>query len=189
MCRCRNASVSIHQMQHDFAKVPVKARQYTRSVKALWDTGCWAWNGGRHLCINGPCSGLTSVYIHEVGHTMDDVLNGVSASDAWQSAVLNNDTCVPDGYADVAWTENFAQNFVVAAYHHTVKNIWRTFRVSNIPPTRANDTPLTIDCMKHQLSKMIDLTEHIFLNRTARPTCDRNDWPDPKKLCCSPTPP
>ncbi|KAK3985817.1 hypothetical protein QBC44DRAFT_373682 [Cladorrhinum sp. PSN332] len=35
MCRCHNASVSIHQMLHDFGKVPVKARQYIRSLKAV----------------------------------------------------------------------------------------------------------------------------------------------------------
>ncbi|KAK3985818.1 hypothetical protein QBC44DRAFT_373683 [Cladorrhinum sp. PSN332] len=111
---------------------------------------------------------------------MDAVLNGVSSSPEWRKAVLEDDTCVPDGYADVAWPENFAQNFVVAAYHHTVKNVWKTFQVSNIPPISANATPLPIDCMKRQLSRAIELTERIFLDGAANATCDRTDWPDRK---------
>ncbi|KAK4461472.1 hypothetical protein QBC42DRAFT_178485 [Cladorrhinum samala] len=172
MCRCQNASVSISQMHHDFGKVPVRARQWIRAVKAIPDQSC---NG--HICINGPCLSSTSVYLHEVGHSLDVVLGSqgrcVSDTDEWRDAVLNNDTCVPDGYSEASWHENFAQNTVIAAYHHTVRNIWDAY------PGNASTG---ISCMKGALQKTIDLTREIFVYKKGM-SCDRT-WTGPVTFVC-----
>lgn len=171
ICRCKTADVSVEEIARDFGRVPVRARQYIKTINARPDSSCGAAAAADHIYLYGPCGGKTSVYLHEVGHALDcaaglakSVQGCVSDSKPnWRDIVLEKDTCIPDEYANNVWGDNFAQYSVMAAYHHTVQDIWGAFPTGEI------------DCMRYGLEEAIELTRDIFPFNKEN-TCDRKNW-------------
>ncbi|EJD39252.1 hypothetical protein AURDEDRAFT_146643 [Auricularia subglabra TFB-10046 SS5] len=111
LCRCPDANMSLDEMQDRFATVPVGIRSYVGAALATHADGCSAvCYNGEFVRFHGDC-GVT-VFLHESGHALD---KGMSGSDEWHKAVADS-TCVPDGYANVAYPEDWTQANVLYTY-------------------------------------------------------------------------
>ncbi|KAK3987342.1 hypothetical protein QBC44DRAFT_246203 [Cladorrhinum sp. PSN332] len=170
ICRCANAPMTIDGMAEDLSKVPPKAREWVKSLSARPNRSgqCSAAAGNDHLFFTGDCSNNLAVYLHEVGHALDcaalrsDDADGKpcwSDKDLWRKAVVEEGTCVPDGYAKNVWGDNFAQFSVMAAYHHRVQDVYQNF---------AGDGGL--ECMKNALNLAIEVTKDLLAPHVQ--TCD-----------------
>ncbi|EJD34766.1 hypothetical protein AURDEDRAFT_188943 [Auricularia subglabra TFB-10046 SS5] len=105
LCRCSDANMSFDTMERRWAKVPVGLRSYGGTLLAVKrDSGCVAYTfGGEYIRFHGDCG--SSVFIHEVSHTVD---KGFSSTAAFKDGVAKS-SCVPDSYANTNYVEDFAQ--------------------------------------------------------------------------------
>ncbi|EJD44983.1 hypothetical protein AURDEDRAFT_124866 [Auricularia subglabra TFB-10046 SS5] len=105
LCRCSDANMSFETMERRWGKVPVGMRSYGGTLIAVKkEKGCVAYTfSGEYIRFHGDCG--TSVFLHEVGHTVD---KGFSSTQKFKNGVAKS-SCVPDSYANTNYVENFAQ--------------------------------------------------------------------------------
>ncbi|KAH8173650.1 conidiation-specific protein 13 [Sarocladium implicatum] len=175
MCRCRNSPMTAEALANRMSQIPVNARQWIR----FWSTyngTLSAGNGGNDITVFGDASDSTSIFFHEVAHSLDSWAMGpeyegsaFSDQDLWQSIVAS-DTCVPDDYARVSYNENYAQVYVMIAYNTQVRSIWN----------------YDVKCMASQLIYGQDLLEHL-VDYYPKAECTRR-WSeeDSPRVCMGP---
>ncbi|KAK6337782.1 hypothetical protein TWF696_001262 [Orbilia brochopaga] len=144
-CRQNTAQLSITTMASLFGRLPLHMRGLVRHPIATRDPSCsaYSYTGIGDIVFRGECT-TPSVWIHETGHQMDSMLNPAnyhSGTSQWNDA-LNQDSCVPDNYANVNKIEDFAQVTVTALY--------RSIR-GYIP---RSDHP---GCFDHQLGQVLQI--------------------------------
>jgi hypothetical protein len=121
-CRHKDSPLSKIDMIDIFGRLPVHMRQFIRHIIALPGTKS-AGSSGDNIQMNGDI-GIT-VYVHEIGHSLDshafDPSYGApfSNSKVWIDN-YNKDSAVTDSYAQVSQQENFAQETVVSLYDKVV---------------------------------------------------------------------
>ncbi|KAM6486898.1 hypothetical protein HDV62DRAFT_386942 [Trichoderma sp. SZMC 28011] len=124
MCRHNQAQMSIINMIDAFGRVPIHDRQWTQHILALPASSCSAGTGGAVTTFYGPCY-IPSVFVHELTHTLDAYVNDQTGSTgsvhvySTTSSYLNSvnqDSCVPDDYANHSPQEDYAQTSVLALY-------------------------------------------------------------------------
>ncbi|KAL7782943.1 hypothetical protein V8C37DRAFT_397570 [Trichoderma ceciliae] len=124
MCRHNQAQMSIINMIDAFGRIPIGDRQWTQHVLAIPASSCSAFTGGAVTTFVGPCY-IPSVWIHELTHTLDTFVNDITGSndDAHEYSTtspymqsINQDSCVPDSYANTSPQEDYCQVSVLAIY-------------------------------------------------------------------------
>ncbi|KAL8660055.1 MAG: hypothetical protein Q9202_006821 [Teloschistes flavicans] len=124
MCRHKSSPDPLINMIDLFGRLPVHTRQYVRHMIALPDpAGGHAYNSNGNIALFNRIDGDLTVFIHESGHSLD--LLGAYADKPLSSSAnwLNNynqDSAVPDPYAQTNQVENVAQNTVVDSYNLNV---------------------------------------------------------------------
>ncbi|KAL8745275.1 MAG: hypothetical protein Q9190_002581 [Brigantiaea leucoxantha] len=109
-----------------FGRLPVHTRQWVRHMIALPDpNGGHAYNSNGNIAMFNRINGDLTVFIHESGHSLD-LLGAyadkpLSSSQNWLNN-YNQDSNVPDPYAQTNQVENVAQNTVVDSYNLNVPN-------------------------------------------------------------------
>ncbi|KAL8634692.1 MAG: hypothetical protein Q9228_007727 [Teloschistes exilis] len=128
MCRHKSSPDPLINMIDLFGRLPVHTRQYVRHMIALPDpAGGHAYNSNGNIALFNRIDGDLTVFIHESGHSLD--LLGAYADKPLSSSAnwLNNynqDTAVPDPYAQTNQVENVAQNTVVDSYNLNVPGLF-----------------------------------------------------------------
>ncbi|KZV88927.1 hypothetical protein EXIGLDRAFT_678418 [Exidia glandulosa HHB12029] len=132
-CRHHNAALSQIDMIDLFGRLPVHERQWVRHVIAVPGGGS-AYMSNADVVFQGPV-GTPSVFQHEVGHAVDFYKNSVRSSGT--SKFLNaiqQDSCVPDNYANSNEVEDYTQVGVLSMYEivtpgglDTLNANWRCF--------------------------------------------------------------
>ncbi|KAL8750780.1 MAG: hypothetical protein Q9199_006851 [Rusavskia elegans] len=123
-CRHKASPDPLINMIDLFGRLPVKTRQYVRHMIALPDpNGGHAYNWNGNIAMFNRIDGDLTVFIHESGHSLD-LLGAyadkpLSASTNWLNN-YNQDTNVPDPYAQTNQVENVAQNTVVDSFNLNV---------------------------------------------------------------------
>ncbi|KAK2758796.1 hypothetical protein FQN54_003488 [Arachnomyces sp. PD_36] len=116
MCRHKDSEFDEQAIVDTFGKLPVHFRSFVRHMIFVPGDPS-AGSAGDNVQMNGELG--ISVFVHETAHSMDGHgfpdIGGFSVSQIWLDA-YNNDTAVPDAYAQSSQQENFAQQTVVALY-------------------------------------------------------------------------
>lgn len=173
LCRCPDAQMSMDQLQERLGQVPVGIRSYVGVAIATAQDSCSAVTiNGQWIRFQGDCP--VSVFLHESGHAIDD---NFSAGQPWVDAI-NNDTCVPDGYANTNPVEDFAQVMVMYTYEKQfgpvpgdrscLQHQWDLI----VPDTRINEAQETKTCVKDK-----------------RDTLTNDKYPTPAETTVAPPPP
>lgn len=120
MCRHKDSPIDEQTIVDTFGKLPVHFRSFVRHMVFVPGDPS-AGSTGDNVQMNGEL-GIT-VFVHETAHSMDGHgfpdIGGFSESQIWLDA-YNNDSAVPDAYAQTSQQENFAQQTVVALYDKVV---------------------------------------------------------------------
>lgn len=104
----KSLSLTYSCLSDAFGRVPIHDRQWTQHILALPASACSAGTGGAVTTFYGPCY-IPSVFVHELTHTLDAYVNDQTGSTgsvhvySTTSSYLNSvnqDSCVPDGYAN-----------------------------------------------------------------------------------------
>ncbi|CAF4756577.1 unnamed protein product, partial [Rotaria sp. Silwood1] len=111
---CPNAVMSAQYMIEMMGRVPYAIRRYNRAMISATAGKCGGAGSSGDVSFYCQPNMHISVFIHESAHSAD---RGTSASHDWRSAV-QNDWCVPDGYANSNYADNFAQ--VAVLWTHLV---------------------------------------------------------------------
>ncbi|KAI4241317.1 MAG: hypothetical protein L6R40_004623 [Gallowayella cf. fulva] len=106
-----------------FGRLPVHTHDYVRHVVSIPSTNGYAYNLNANVVMFGSTISNLPVFIHESAHSLD-VQNAykdkpLSSSAKWLSG-YNQDTHVPDSYAQTNQVENVAQNTVIESYQRNV---------------------------------------------------------------------
>lgn len=130
MCHHKDSPDLASHFFEIFGRIPVHARSHVRTLISLpplpsHSTSAY-WTGGLIAIFTADTSGTgpketSSLYVlvHETGHALD--FSGgysdspLSSSQNWQNA-YNQDSKVPDDYAQTNFAEDLAQNTVVATF-------------------------------------------------------------------------
>ena len=128
MCHHKDSPDPAWHFFENFGRIPVHARSRVRSLISLPDTGDHGYylNGFIALFDTGTASGTGKkvwsylfLITHEVGHALDFsnayADKPLSSSQNWKNA-YDQDSKVPDSYAQTNFAEDLAQNTVVAAF-------------------------------------------------------------------------
>ncbi|KAK4166876.1 hypothetical protein QBC43DRAFT_286263 [Cladorrhinum sp. PSN259] len=171
-CRCADSPMSIDELGDELSKIPFKARQWVTTVSAeahesQQPNSCTAAAFGTHIWINGNCKGFQRLWFHEFGHVLDRaVLQRTekgsywwSDEARWRNTVLGGADCLPSNYSTNTWPDNFAEFVAVAAYHHLVKDVYKTFRAN------------LLECLEFPLDLTIELTRELFAPK-GKQVCD-----------------
>lgn len=123
MCYHKNSNGPLDDLVNRFGRLPVHTRQYVRHVITLPSANAYAYNSGGNIAFFGTTLSDLNVHVHESAHSLD-LLNAypdkpLSSSQRWQRA-YNQDSAVPDPYAQTNQVENVAQNTVVATFDRNV---------------------------------------------------------------------
>ncbi|KAL9613819.1 MAG: hypothetical protein Q9167_001666 [Letrouitia subvulpina] len=125
VCHHKDAQSSLDDLIAVFGRLPVHTRQFVRHVIALPDDGAWAYNSGGNIAMFADViHDNPAVFLHEAGHSLD-LLNAylpdqaLSSSQNWIDN-YNQDSNVPDNYAQSNQVENVAQNTVVDTFNLVV---------------------------------------------------------------------
>ncbi|KZV85503.1 hypothetical protein EXIGLDRAFT_726077 [Exidia glandulosa HHB12029] len=114
-CRHHSASLSQIDMIDLFGRLPVHERQWIRHVVAVPGGGS-AYELNADVVFQGPV-GTPSVFQHEVGHAVDFYKNGFQSSGTSQFLnAIQQDSCVPDDYANSNNVEDYTQVGVLSLY-------------------------------------------------------------------------
>lgn len=121
-CRHKDSPFSKTDMIDIFGRLPVEMRSYIRHIIAVPGPKS-AGSSGDNISMKGNI-GIT-VYVHESAHSLDshafDPKYGApfSNSKVWLDN-YNQDSAVPDDYAQSSQQENLAQQTVIALYDKVV---------------------------------------------------------------------
>ncbi|KAL9614047.1 MAG: hypothetical protein Q9167_001462 [Letrouitia subvulpina] len=123
MCRHKSSPDPLVNMIDLFGRLPVKTRSYVRHMIALPAASGYAYNWNGNIAMFNRINGDLTVFIHESGHSLD--LLGAYADKPLSSSTnwinnYNQDSNVPDPYAQTNQVENVAQNTVVDSYNLNV---------------------------------------------------------------------
>ncbi|KAL8650991.1 MAG: hypothetical protein Q9226_004916 [Calogaya cf. arnoldii] len=124
LCRHTSSPDPLINMIDLFGRLPVRTRQYVRHMIALpRPEGGYAYNWNGNIAMFNRINGDLTVFLHESAHSLD-LLGAypdkpLSSSDNWLNN-YNQDSHVPDPYAQTNQVENVAQNTVVDAYNLNV---------------------------------------------------------------------
>lgn len=123
MCYHKNSPAPLNDLVDRFGRLPVHTRQFVRHVITLPAANGYAYNSGGNIAFFGTTLSNINVHVHEAAHSLD-LLNAykdkpLSSSTKWISE-YNQDSAVPDPYAQTNQVENVAQNTVVTTYERNV---------------------------------------------------------------------
>ncbi|KAL8936442.1 MAG: hypothetical protein Q9216_004928 [Gyalolechia sp. 2 TL-2023] len=123
MCYHKNSPSPLNDLVDRFGRLPVHTRQFVRHVITLPSANGYAYNSGGNIAFFGGTLSNLNVHVHEAAHSLD-LLNAykdkpLSSSAKWISE-YNQDSAVPDPYAQTNQIENVAQNTVVTTYERNV---------------------------------------------------------------------
>ncbi|KAL7269102.1 hypothetical protein RUND412_008245 [Rhizina undulata] len=120
-CRCNTAVATQEELYNTFAKIPVGMRSNVRYIMAFPATAGSAYEYQNDIVFFGDVVDPTrpSVMIHESAHANDKN----SYSSTYLQPAVDQDTCVPDDYANTNIVEDFAQVFVVHMYQLSVGSL------------------------------------------------------------------
>lgn len=110
-------------MARQFGKIPIQMREWIRHVIDVPADNGWAFEYDGTITFVRPIEGMLSTMIHETGHSLD--LSGaypvptLSDSDNWWDN-YNQDSNVPDPYAQTNAIEDVAQTTVVSVFNENV---------------------------------------------------------------------
>ena len=114
LCMCPNAVMSAQYMIEMMGRVPFAIRRYNRAMISATAGRCGGAGSSGDVSFYCEPNMHISVFIHESAHSAD---HRTSASHDWHTAV-QHDSCVPDGYANSNYADNFAQ--VTVLWTHLV---------------------------------------------------------------------
>ena len=121
-CYHKNSEVTIDSMAQQFSKLPIQMRQWVRHIVTIPSTDGHAYNSNGNIVFFRPVDDMENVFVHETGHSLD-LLGAygsqLSSSDNWWNN-YDQDSNVPDPYAQTNALEDVAQNTVVAVYNENV---------------------------------------------------------------------
>ncbi|KAA8649363.1 uncharacterized protein ATNIH1004_005264 [Aspergillus tanneri] len=121
LCRHKDSPVDLVTTVDIFGRLPVRMRDWVRHVMTVPGND-YAFNLNGNIVFSGRTSTNMDVAIHETGHSLDllkaygEVL---SSSQTWIDN-YNQDSNVPDNYAQSSQIENVAQNTVVSVFDKIV---------------------------------------------------------------------
>lgn len=124
MCYHKNSNGALSDLINTFGRLPVHSRQFVRHVISLPASAGHAYNDGGNIALFGDTISNVNVHIHETAHSLD-LLGAfspdkpLSGSTKWTNE-YNQDSAVPDPYAQTNQVENVAQNTVVTTYERNV---------------------------------------------------------------------
>ncbi|KAL8872111.1 MAG: hypothetical protein Q9174_002200 [Haloplaca sp. 1 TL-2023] len=130
MCRHNSSPDPLGNMVDLFGRLPVKTRQYVRHMIALPDpNGGHAYNSNGNIAMFNRINGDLTVFIHEAARPLD-LLGAypdkpLSSSANWIND-YNQDTHVPDPYAQANQVENVVQNTVVDSYNLNMPGLFES---------------------------------------------------------------
>ncbi|KAH8889465.1 hypothetical protein GQ53DRAFT_869876 [Thozetella sp. PMI_491] len=109
ICQENGSPTSIDTLATNFARVPVRMRQWVNNV-VNYNSGGGAYAYGSDIAFYGADT-TTGTMIHECTHTVDfgDGFYSMQSGDQEWLDAYNSDTAVPDNYARVNLIENLAQ--------------------------------------------------------------------------------
>ncbi|KAL8686948.1 MAG: hypothetical protein Q9218_006744 [Villophora microphyllina] len=134
VCYHKDSYAPLSVMVEMLGRLPVHTRQWVRHVVTLPDKDAWAQNVDGDIAFYGEAMSNLNIYIHESGHSLDllgayngyrnytwaeAVHHGLSSSEEWLEN-YNQDSMVPDPYAQTNQRENVAQNTVITSYQRNV---------------------------------------------------------------------
>ncbi|KAL8699058.1 MAG: hypothetical protein Q9224_001581 [Gallowayella concinna] len=123
-CYHKSSNGPLNDLVDRFGRLPVHTRQFSRHIVSLPATSGHAYNDGGNLVFFGDTLSNINVHIHESAHSLD-LLGAffpdkpLSSSTKWINE-YNQDSAVPDPYAQTNQVENVAQNTVVTTYERNV---------------------------------------------------------------------
>lgn len=123
LCRHKDSPSPVGNLFDRMGRLPVGTRQFVRHVIALPDPNSGhAYNANGNVAMFNIVDSV-SVFIHEAGHSLDFqqafVDTPLSTSANWINN-YNQDSAVPDPYAQTNQAENVAQNIVVSTFNENV---------------------------------------------------------------------
>ena len=124
VCTCPDAVTDANDIAYNFGYVPDFIRQYTNFITSASPDTCtnigaaYSTGDSTTFCQGGL---VPSAYVHEAAHNYDFGSGGLSDRQEWTDAI-NNDSCVPDGYANTNNAEDFAEVAVVWMYISAVSD-------------------------------------------------------------------
>jgi len=130
LCQHHESNTTLDSLIDLFGRLPVQTRQFVRHVISLPATGAHAYNSDGNIAMFDITT--LTVFVHESGHSLDllGAYNHSSYAGDWETDTLsssanwlynyNQDSEVPDPYAQSNQIENVAQNTVVASFNVNV---------------------------------------------------------------------
>ncbi|KAL9595275.1 MAG: hypothetical protein Q9179_005044 [Wetmoreana sp. 5 TL-2023] len=123
ICYHKNSAAPLSSLVDRFGRLPVPTRQFVRHVISLPSANGNAYNSGGNIAFFGSTIDNLNVHLHEAAHSLD-LLGAykdkpLSSSANWINN-YNQDSAVPDNYAQTDQDENVAQNTVVDTYQRNV---------------------------------------------------------------------
>ncbi|KAH7303801.1 hypothetical protein B0I35DRAFT_495969, partial [Stachybotrys elegans] len=121
-CRHRSAEMDLFGMRDTFGRIPVRTRQYVRTIMGLPGArSAYAFSDRGDIIFFGDCDNSPTVFIHEFAHILDR--HGVaghndsdfSRNPIWEAA-YDADPRISDEYAQTNQQENWAQEVVLATF-------------------------------------------------------------------------
>lgn len=121
-CIHKDSPLSIDYLIWNFARLPVRMREYVGHIMAQPGNRS-AYTYGDNIVIQGDCHGTELV--HEVGHNLNahaypEANGGLFTDTQTWLAAYDADKAVPDGYAQSSQGENHSQFVVIALFDVTV---------------------------------------------------------------------
>ncbi|KAI4232775.1 MAG: hypothetical protein L6R40_007321 [Gallowayella cf. fulva] len=123
-CYHKSSNGPLNDLVDRFSRLPVHTRQFSRHIVSLPASSGHAYNDGGNLVFFGDTLSNINVHIHEAAHSLDLIGafypdKPLSSSAKWINE-YNQDSAVPDPYAQTNQVENVAQNAVVTTYERNV---------------------------------------------------------------------
>ncbi|KAF2016924.1 hypothetical protein BU24DRAFT_419973 [Aaosphaeria arxii CBS 175.79] len=135
LCRCSDSNLSRQKYAEDFGRVPPGIRSRVVHALSVQDSGTSAGSGNDRILFRGNVK--PAVHVHEAMHSVDQ---GFSRSTTFTNA-YNQDSCVPDDYANASPAEDFAQ-----------LGVWIQYDTN--PSTKLRSYVGDFSCMGHQLEQV-----------------------------------
>ncbi|KAL8668908.1 MAG: hypothetical protein Q9168_006484 [Polycauliona sp. 1 TL-2023] len=123
-CYHKNSNGPLNDLIDRWGRLPVHTRQFSRHVLSIPSANGYAYNSGGNIVFFGTTLGNLGVHVHEAAHSLD-LLGAfspdkpLSSSQKWLNE-YNQDSAVPDPYAQTNQVENVAQNTAVTTYERNV---------------------------------------------------------------------
>ncbi|CAF1014410.1 unnamed protein product [Adineta steineri] len=137
LCICPNAVMNATYMIEMMGRVPYAIRRYNKAMVSATSGTCGGAGSSKDVSFYCDPNMQVSVFIHESAHSTD---RDTSGTNQWHNAV-QQDSCVPDPYANSNIADDFAQ--VVVLWTHLVGQ--------GLHPTLGGEQ---FSCMRNQLQQI-----------------------------------